>query len=208
MGHYGKHTLPELPYAYDALEPYIDEQTMRLHHDKHHLGYVNGLNKAEADLAQARESGDFSKIQDIQRRLAFHGSGHVNHVLFWRNMCPAKDYKDPSGALLEQIKKDFGSLDNLKAQFGAAAKAVEGNGWAFLAWSPEGGYLTTIAAENHQKQFVNNQIPLLVLDVWEHAYYLKYQNARGSYVDAFWNIVNWENVAENFEKAKAYQFPK
>lgn len=208
MGHYGKHTLPELPYAYDALEPHIDEQTMRLHHDKHHLGYVNGLNKAEADLAAARESGDFSKIQDIERRVAFHGSGHVNHTLFWRNMCPAKDYKDPSGKLAEQINKDFGSFENFKAQFSAAAKAVEGSGWAFLVWSPEGNYLTTIAGENHQKQFVNNQIPLLVLDVWEHAYYLNYQNNRGAYVDAFWNIVNWENVAENFDKALAYKFPE
>ncbi|AWV87904.1 superoxide dismutase [Bradymonas sediminis] len=208
MGHYGEHKLPELPYAYDALEPFIDEQTMRLHHDIHHNGYVNGLNKAEADLAAARESGDFSKIADIQRRLAFHGSGHVNHTLFWRNMCPPGDYKDPSGDLAKQIEKDFGSLENLKAQFAAAAKTVEGNGWGFLVWSPEGGYLTTVAAENHQKNFVNNQIPLLVLDVWEHAYYLKYQNKRGDYVENFFKIVNWENVAQNFANAKAYNFPK
>src|SRR5690554_4059498 len=106
MGHYGEHTLPDLPYAYDALEPHIDEQTMRLHHDKHHLGYVNGLNKAEQDLAEARKSGDFSKIADIQRRLAFHGSGHVNHTLFWRNMCPPGDFKAPSGELAQQIEKD------------------------------------------------------------------------------------------------------
>lgn len=208
MGHYGEHTLPELPYAYDALEPHIDEKTMRLHHDKHHQGYVNGLNKAERDLAEARKSGDFGNIRNIERRVAFHGSGHVNHTLFWRNMCPADDYKDPSGDLAKQIEKDFGSLDNLKAQFSAAAKGVEGSGWGFLVWSPEGGYLTTVAAENHQKQFVNGQIPLLVLDVWEHAYYLNYQNKRGDYVDNFWKIVNWENVAENFANAKAYNFPK
>jgi len=208
MGHYGEHTLPDLPYAYDALEPHIDEQTMRLHHDKHHLGYVNGLNKAEQDLAEARKSGDFSKIADIQRRLAFHGSGHVNHTLFWRNMCPPGDFKAPTGDLAKQIEKDFGSLENLQAQFGAAAKTVEGNGWGFLVWSPEGGYLTTIAAENHQNHFVNNQIPLLVIDVWEHAYYLNYQNKRGDYVENFFKIVNWENVAENFAAAKAYNFPK
>lgn len=207
MAHYGEHTLPDLPYAYDALEPYIDEQTMRLHHDKHHQGYVNGLNKAERDLAEARESGDFSNIRNIQRRLAFHGSGHINHTLFWRNMCSPDDYSDPSGALADQIEKDFGSLDNLKAQFGAAAKAVEGSGWGSLVWQPEGGYLTTVAYENHQKQMVNGQIPLLLLDVWEHAYYLKYQNNRGKYVENFFNIVNWDNVAENFDKAQAYEFP-
>jgi Fe-Mn family superoxide dismutase len=207
MAHYGEHTLPDLPYAYDALEPYIDEQTMRLHHDKHHQGYVNGLNKAERELAEARESGDFSNIRNIERRIAFHGSGHINHTLFWRNMCSPDDYSDPSGDLLSQIETDFGSLDNLKAQFGAASKAIEGSGWGFLIWQPEGKYLTTIGAENHQKQFMNNQIPLLVLDVWEHAYYLKYQNNRGKYVDNFFNIVNWDNVAQNFDKAKNYEFP-
>src|SRR5690554_414169 len=134
MGHYGKHTLPELPYAYNALEPFIDEQTMRLHHDKHHMGYVNGLNAAEKALEEARKSGNFGQIQHLQRLAAFHGSGHFNHMLFWNNMCAFGDYTDPSGGLLKQIEQDFGSFDGFKAQFAAAAKAVEGSGWAFLAW--------------------------------------------------------------------------
>ena len=207
MAAYGEHTLPDLPYAYDALEPYIDEQTMRLHHDKHHQGYVNGLNGAERELAEARKNGDFGNIRNIERRVAFHGSGHINHTLFWRNMCAPDDTTDPSGDLANQIDRDFGGLDSLKAQFSAAAKAVEGSGWGFLVWNPEGEYLTTTAAENHQKQFMNNAIPLLVLDVWEHAYYLKYQNNRGKYVDQWWNVVDWDNVAHNFDKAQNYEFP-
>ena len=202
----GEHKLPELNYSYDALEPYIDEQTMRLHHSKHHQGYVNGLNNAEKALAKARESGDFSDIRNLERLAAIHGSGHFNHCLFWQNMIPADCYKDPGGDLLSQIKKDFGSLDNLKAQFGAAAKAVEGSGWGFLAWQPGGNQLVTLAAENHQKQTQFTAIPILALDVWEHAYYLKYQNKRGEYVDNWWNIVNWENVAENFARATQYEF--
>ncbi|RDV37188.1 superoxide dismutase [Bradymonadaceae bacterium TMQ3] len=202
----GNHTLPELNYAYDALEPFIDEQTMRLHHSKHHMGYVNGLNAAEKGLKEARESGDFGKIRDLERLAAFHGSGHFNHCLFWQNMTPADNYKDPSGDLIKQINKDFGSLDGLKAQFGAAAKAVEGSGWGLLCWQPAGEQLVTLAAENHQKQTQFTAIPVLALDVWEHAYYLKYQNARGQYVDQWWNVVNWENVAENLARATQYKF--
>ncbi|MFP4599626.1 MAG: superoxide dismutase [Persicimonas sp.] len=207
MAGFGEHTLPDLPYAYDALEPYIDEQTMRLHHDKHHQGYVNGLNSAERKLAEARESGDFSNIRSIERAIAFNGSGHINHTLFWENMCPADQSGEPEGALADQIAQDFGSLDNLKAQFSACAGAVEGSGWGILIWNPEGKYLSTIAGENHQKQFFNNQIPILLLDVWEHAYYLKYQNNRGKYVEQWWNVVNWDNVAHNFDKAQSYEFP-
>jgi superoxide dismutase, Fe-Mn family len=207
MAAYGDHTLPDLEYAYDALEPHIDAQTMKLHHSKHHAGYVKGLNAAEKELAQARQSGDFSNIRDIERRIAFHGSGHINHTLFWRNMCPPSESGSPSGDLANQIAKDFGDLDTLKSQFSAAAGAVEGSGWGILIWNPEGKYLSTVAAENHQKQFMNNQIPLLVLDVWEHAYYLKYQNKRGDYVKNWWNVVDWDNVAHNFDKAQAYEFP-
>lgn len=203
----GNHKLPELPYAYDALEPYIDEQTMRLHHDKHHLGYVNGLNAAENALAEARKSGDFSQIQHLERLSAFHGSGHFNHVMFWNNMCPADQYTDPTGDLLKQIEKDFGSFDGFKAQFAAAAKAVEASGWAFLCWQPAGNQLVTLAAENHHKQTQFTAIPILALDVWEHAYYLKYQNNRGGYVDNFFKIINWKDVAQNFESALKYKFP-
>lgn len=203
----GEHTLPELPYAYDALEPHIDEQTMRLHHDKHHLGYVNGLNNAEKKLAEARESGDFGLIRHWERELAFNGAGHFNHVLFWNNMCPADQSGAPEGDLLSQINADFGSFDKFKAQFSAASSKVEGSGWGMLVWETIGHHLTTVAVQNHQHYFPITSIPVLVLDVWEHAYYLKYQNARGSYVENFWNVVNWANVSENLEKAKKCEWP-
>ncbi|MFB6263478.1 MAG: superoxide dismutase [Bradymonadaceae bacterium] len=204
---YGEHTLPELPYSYDALEPYIDEQTMRLHHDKHHQGYVDGLNSAEKELAEARQEGNFDDIRNLERLVAFHGAGHFNHTIFWNNLTPAEDYTDPSGDLLQQIENDFGSFDNLKEQFGAAAKSVEGSGWGMLVWEPAGEHLLTLGVENHQKQLFGSAIPVLVIDVWEHAYYLNYQNNRGEYVDNFWNIVDWDNVAANLEGAKNYEFP-
>lgn len=200
-----RHTLPELSYSYDALEPIIDEQTMKLHHGKHHQGYVNGLNAAEAKLAEAREKNDFGLVKHYERELAFHGAGHFNHCLFWKNMIPAKDAKPVSGVLKEQIEKDFGSFEAFQKHFSAAAGAVEGSGWGMLVWESLGEHLLVVGVENHQKNFLPTTIPLLVLDVWEHAYYLSYQNRRAEYVEKWWSIVDWENVAENFEKAKGYK---
>ncbi|MCD4686292.1 MAG: superoxide dismutase [Anaerolineae bacterium] len=199
-----QYELPPLPYAYDALEPYIDEQTMRLHHDKHHLGYVNGLNAALEKLAAARASGDYAAVKALSRAAAFHGSGHFLHSVFWPNMAPAGNGGggEPDGELAAQIVKDFGSFANFKAQFAAASKAVEGSGWGLLVWEPNGGQLEVLQAEKHQNLTQWGVVPLLVIDVWEHAYYLKYQNARGAYVDAFWNIVNWADVAERFKAAR------
>ncbi len=198
-----EYKLPDLPYAYNALEPYMDEQTMRLHHDKHHAAYVNGLNAALAKLSEARQKGDFSSIQALSKLLAFHGSGHFMHSLFWQVMCSHEKSKEPSsGQFFEQIKTDFGSLENFKKQFSEAAKAVEGNGWAVLAWEPLGKRLLVLQAENHQKFTFQGSLPLLVLDVWEHSYYLKYQNNRAGYVDAWWNIANWREVEKRFENAK------
>ncbi|NLF76692.1 MAG: superoxide dismutase [Chloroflexi bacterium] len=199
-----KHELPPLPYAYDALEPHIDEQTMRLHHDKHHLGYVNGLNKAEEKLAEARAAGDFAMVKHWSREAAFHGSGHFLHAIFWPNMAPAGNGGGgaPSGVLAEQINKDFGSVEAFKAHFSAAANAVEGSGWALLVWQPVGEKLEVLQSEKHHNLTQWGVVPLLVLDVWEHAYYLKYQNNRGAYVEAFWNVVNWSDVAERFKAAR------
>ncbi len=199
-----KHELPPLPYAYDALEPHIDEQTMRLHHDKHHLGYVNGLNKAEDELAKARDEGNFGLIKHWEREAAFHGSGHFLHSIFWPNMAPAGNGGggQPSGDLANQINQDFGSFDKFKAQFTAAANAVEGSGWALLVWEPEGRHLSVLTAEKHQNLTQWSVVPLLVIDVWEHAYYLKYQNQRAAYVEAFWNVVNWPDVAERYTAAR------
>jgi len=200
-----KHVLPPLPYAYEALEPHIDEQTMRLHHDKHHQSYVDGLNKAEDMLAQARSSGDFALVKHWEREAAFHGSGHFLHSIFWPNMAPPGNGGggEPTGELASQISRDFGSFAAFKAQFGAAAKAVEGSGWAILAWQPAGAQLVVLTSEKHQNLTQWGVVPLLVLDVWEHAYYLRYQNNRGAYVDAWWNVVNWADVAERLKAARS-----
>jgi Fe-Mn family superoxide dismutase len=198
-----EYSLPALPYEYNALEPYIDEQTIRIHHDKHHLAYVNGLNKASKDLEDARSRNDYSNIQALEKLLAFHGSGHVLHTLFWESMCPALSSRETaSGDFLEQIKKDFGSFESMKAQLSAATKAVEASGWGVLAWEQSGKRLLILTAENHQKLTVWGTVPLLVIDVWEHAYYLKYQNNRAGYVDNFWKIVNWSKAEERFIEAQ------
>jgi Fe-Mn family superoxide dismutase len=198
------HQLPPLPYAYDALEPYIDEQTMRLHHDIHHEGYVKGLNNAEAKLADARAAGDFALVKHWSREAAFHGSGHLLHSIFWPNMIAASEAKPaPEGALAEAIKRDFGSFEAFKSQFVAASTAVEGSGWGILAYRPDDGALVILTAEKHQNLTQWGVVPLLVLDVWEHAYYLKYQNRRGEYVKNFFNIINWDDVAARLEKARS-----
>jgi len=201
------HSLPPLPYPYEAMEPHIDTQTMKLHHDMHHKSYVDGLNAAEDKLAAARQSGDFAAVKHLARELAFHGSGHFLHCIFWNNLAPAGKGGggEPSGALADQIKKDFGSGDAFQKQFSANATAVEGGGWGMVVWQgpPGAGKLEILGVEKHQ---VNTQLstqPVLVLDVWEHAYYLKYQNRRAEYVKAFWNVVNWKDVGDRLAKLKS-----
>jgi Fe-Mn family superoxide dismutase len=200
-----KYELPPLPYAYNALEPHLDEQTMRLHHDKHHLAYVNGLNKAEEMLEAARASGDFAMVKHWSREAAFHGSGHFLHSIFWPNMAAAGSGGggQPSGDLASQITSDFGSFEAFKKHFSAAANAVEGSGWALLVWEPQAGHLAVLQSEKHQNLTQWGVTPLLVLDVWEHAYYLKYQNNRGAYVEAWWNVVNWSDVAARLKAARS-----
>ncbi len=192
------HELPPLPYDYEALEPHIDAQTMKLHHDIHHAGYVKGLNNAEEKLAAARESGDFGLVKHWERELAFHGAGHFLHCVFWENMGPDGGGQ-PEGALADAITARFGSFDAFAAQFKAAGGAVEGSGWVILAQNNETGALDILTAEKHQNltQWVNT--PLLVCDVWEHAYYLKYQNKRPDYLSAFMNVINWKDVAKRFK---------
>jgi Fe-Mn family superoxide dismutase len=196
------HVLPPLDYPYEALEPHIDAQTMKLHHDIHHLAYVNGLNNAEAKLAEAREKGDFALIKHWSRELAFHGAGHFLHCVFWKNMAPNGGGK-PGGKLMAQIEKDFGSYDAFVAQFKAAGAAVEGSGWVILVKNWPVNKLEILQAEKHQDlgQWVTE--PLLALDVWEHAYYLKYQNKRADYINAFMNVVNWKDVELRFAGPRA-----
>lgn len=196
----GGHTLPPLPYAYDALEPYIDKATMRLHHDKHHRAYVDGLNRAERALQAARASGQFDLVKHWERELAFNGAGHCLHTIFWNVMSPQGGGR-PTGALADAINASFGSFEAFQRQFSAAAEQVEGGGWAILVWSPRSGRLEILQAEKHQNLSQWDVVPLLPLDVWEHAYYLKHQNRRADYIRDWWNVVNWPYVAERFAKA-------
>lgn len=202
----GGHTLPELPYPTNALEPYISEEIMKLHHEKHHRSYVEGLNKAELNLKKARETNDFSLIKHWSRELAFHGSGHYLHTIFWKNMSP-NGGGSPHGLLNGEIESYFGSFDAFKKQFSEAAKQVEGVGWALLVWSPRARHLEVLQSERHMLLTQWDTIPLLVLDVWEHAYYLQYKNKRAEYVDNWWKIVNWHDVEIRFEKAAEIKWP-
>jgi len=196
----GGHSLPPLPYGYDALEPIISKEIMELHHDKHHQSYVDGLNKAEKMLKKARESHDFSLVKHWSRELSFHGSGHYLHTIFWNNMKPAGGGQ-PTGKLLAKIQSYFGSFDAFKKHFSEAAKEVEGGGWALLVWSPRSRHLEVLQAEKHNNLTQWDTIPLLVLDVWEHAYYLQYKNNRADYIKNWWSIVNWKDVEKRFEEA-------
>jgi superoxide dismutase len=197
----GGHTLPPLPYAYNALEPHIDELTMRIHHDKHHQSYVDGLNKAEREMAEARKKNEFSLIKHWERELAFNGAGHYLHTIFWDNMSPQGGGL-PTGALADQINRDFGGHEAFKRQFSQAAEKVEGGGWAILVWSPRSHRLEILQAEKHQNLSQWDIVPLLALDVWEHAYYLKHQNKRADYIQAWWNVVNWPYVQERYLAAR------
>lgn len=197
----GGHTLPPLPYAYNALEPYIDEKTMMIHHDKHHQSYVDGLNKAEKKLAEARMNNDYDLVKHWERELAFNGAGHYLHTIFWNVMSPQGGGR-PAGSLLDAIERSFGSYDAFKAQFSEAANKVEGGGWALLVWSPRSRRLEILTAEKHQNLSQWDVVPLLALDVWEHAYYLKHQNNRADYIQDWWKVVNWPYVAERYSAAR------
>lgn len=195
VGHGGEYTLPTLPYGYDALEPSIDAETMKLHHDKHHAAYVKGANDALAKLAEIRDGkADPAMLSDWTEKFAFNLSGHVLHSVFWAGLGPKSG--KPEGTLATDIDKNFGSLDKLKAQFSAVATQVQGNGWGVLAYEPTARRLVVLQVRNHQLNVAWTAIPLLVLDVWEHAYYLKYKNVRADYVKAFWNVVNWDAVGQ------------
>lgn len=196
------HVLPELPYAYDALEPVIDQATVRLHHDKHHAGYVAGLNKAEAALAAALANGNHADIKSTMKELAFHGSGHILHTLYWESMGPGAGGA-PEAELAREIDRCFGSFDSFKALFSAATASVEGSGWGVLAWDSPNQRLVVLQAEKHQDLAQWGVTPLLVCDVWEHAYYLKYQNRRPDYIAAWWGLVSWGGVQERFLRALA-----
>ncbi|XP_002160626.2 superoxide dismutase [Mn], mitochondrial-like isoform X1 [Hydra vulgaris] len=197
-----KHTLPELGYEYNALEPTISGQIMEIHHRKHHQAYVNNLNTAEEQLAEAQHKGDTSKIISLAPALKFNGGGHINHSIFWTNLSPNGGGK-PTGELLEAIIKDFGSFEAMKTRLSSSAVAVQGSGWGWLGYDSVTKRLAITALPNQDPlQATTGLIPLLGIDVWEHAYYLQYKNVRLDYVNAIFNIIDWKNVSARFVAAK------
>jgi Fe-Mn family superoxide dismutase len=197
-----RYTLPELDYDVAALEPHLSARIVELHHDEHHAAYVDGANETAEKLRGARESGDFPTINQLEKNLAFHVSGHVLHSLLWKNLSPDGGGA-PEGDLAAAVDESFGSFDAFRAQFDAAAMGVQGSGWAALAWEPTGGLLVVEQVYDHQSNLVQGGSPLLVLDMWEHAFYLQYENVKGDWVQAFWNLVNWPDVAARFAGASS-----
>jgi len=200
------HELPPLPYAFDALEPHIDARTMEIHHDKHHAAYVTNLNAALAGKAELEQKSIIELLADlslapteIRTAVRNHGGGHLNHSMFWKLMSPGGG-GEPSGELGDAIASTFGSFDDFKTTFGKAAATRFGSGWAWL--SVNGGKLEVTSTANQDTPVMEGAKPILGLDVWEHAYYLKYQNRRPDYIGAWWNTVNWDQVAEFFKQAK------
>ncbi|ROP60776.1 Fe-Mn family superoxide dismutase [Curtobacterium sp. PhB130] len=199
-----EYTLPELPYDYAALEPHISGKIMQLHHDKHHQTYVTGANTALQQLAEARESGNLANVNKLEKDLAFNLGGHVNHSIFWTNLGP--DTKVPEGELAAAIDEFFGSFEKFQAQFTAVATGIQGSGWSVLAWDTVGQKLTTFQLFDQQANVPFGLVPIFMLDMWEHAFYLDYLNVKADYVKAVWNIVDWENVAARFANAKSQSF--
>ena len=194
------YTLPELAYDYSALAPSISGAIMELHHSKHHQAYVTGANTALAQLADARDKGDFAWVNKLEKDLAFNLGGHINHSIFWTNLSPDGGDK-PTGDLAAAIDDQFGSFDKFTAHFTAVALGVQGSGWAVLAYDSIGQKLIIVQFFDQQANLPAGIVPLLMLDVWEHAYYLDYKNVRADYVKAFWNIANWANVQERYTAA-------
>lgn len=196
--------LPKLPYAYDALEPYIDTETMTIHHDKHHATYVANVNAAlekHPEIGEDLEAllADVDSIPaDIRQAVINNGGGHLNHALFWELLSPEK--QEPTAQVLAAIEEDFGSFDEFKAAFTQAATTRFGSGWAWLVVN-ENGKLEVLSTANQDTPISQGKAPILALDVWEHAYYLKYRNVRPDYIKAFFDIINWEKVAELYSKA-------
>ncbi|MEX2122651.1 MAG: superoxide dismutase [Woeseia sp.] len=203
-----KHLLPPLPYDYAALEPHIDARTMELHHDKHHASYVASLNAALEKLPDLQERSatwlllNLNKVPEaVRTTVRNNAGGHVNHSLFWRAMTPA-GAAAPEGSLADAIKRDFGSLEKFKARFAEAGTKLFGSGWVWLARAQqEGGKLVVLATPGHENPLVQGHFPILVNDIWEHAYYLKHQNRRPEYLDRWWSIANWQEAARRFGRS-------
>jgi superoxide dismutase, Fe-Mn family len=196
------YTLPDLPYDYGALEPHISGEIMQLHHDKHHNTYVTALNDVLEKLAGARDKGDFGAIVGMEKTLAFNLGGHVNHSVFWNNLSPEGGDK-PTGELAAAINETFGSFDGFQAHFTAVASTIQGSGWAILAWDSVGQSLHIVQLYDQQANVPVGMVPVVMLDMWEHAFYLQYKNVKPDYVKAWWNVVNWADADKRFEAARS-----
>jgi Fe-Mn family superoxide dismutase len=201
-----QYSLPDLPYDYGALEPHLSGQIIELHHDKHHAAYVAGANTALEKLAEAREKGEFGALTGIEKNLAFHVSGHLLHSLYWQNMSPDGG-GEPEGELAAAVVEDFGSVAALKTQMSQVIATVQGSGWAALSWEPVGQRLVVHQVLDHQDNVAAGSLPIFVIDGWEHAWYLQYKNVKADYVTAFWNVVNWADVATRFAKVRSVTLP-
>jgi Fe-Mn family superoxide dismutase len=196
------YSLPDLPYDYAALEPYISGEIMELHHSKHHNAYVTGINTAVEQLAEAREEESFGSLSTLEKNLAFHLGGHVNHSVFWPNMSPDGGDK-PTGEFAAAIDEWFGGFDRFRAHFQATALGVQGSGWSVLTWDVLAQRPYVIQHFDHQGNVPICMVPLLMLDMWEHTYYLQYKNDKATFVQQWWNIVNWDDVHRRFEAARS-----
>lgn len=198
-----KYILPNLPYPYDALEPVISEDIMRLHHQKHHQTYINNLTSALKDFALAAVKGDVATMALLCPQIHFNGGGHINHSIFWQNLCPPSQAKGkPTGKLLQAIEHEFGTFDEFKSLFNKHTAAIQGSGWGWLGFNPVAKCVQFSTTTNQDPLMATRGlIPLLGIDVWEHAYYLQYKNVRADYLRAIWDIINWDDVGSRFDAA-------
>jgi len=196
-----RYTLPDLPYDFSALEPHISGQIMELHHGKHHASYVRTANSVLDKLAEAREKMDFTRLAALERALAFNLSGHILHSIFWQNISPNGGGL-PQGSLAEAIQKDFGSSDRFRKQLVKVASTIIGSGWAALVWEPLGEQLLITQIYDHQSNLAQGGVPLLVIDAWEHAYYLQYQNRKAEFFEALWKLWNWSDIEKRYAAAR------
>jgi Fe-Mn family superoxide dismutase len=193
--------LPELPYGYDALEPHVSRELLELHHDAHHAAYVKGANDTLDKLEEARRDRDFAHLGQLEKSLAFNVAGHVLHSLLWKNIAPDGG-GSPAGELEDALTRDFGGFTGFKEQLTAAAASVQGSGWGALSWEPLAGRLLVEQVYDHQGNTGNATVPILVVDMWEHAYYLQFRNKKSAWLETFWQLVNWTDVSERLTKVR------
>jgi Fe-Mn family superoxide dismutase len=194
----GKYTLPQLPYDYAALEPHVSARIMELHHGKHHASYVKNANDVLDQIEESRQKEDWSRLPALERALAFHLSGHILHSIFWGNLTPRGGGR-PGESLARALERDLGGFDRFQAQMNQAAATIMGSGWAALVWEPTGGRLLVTQVYDHQSNLVQGGLPILVMDAWEHAFYLQYENRKTDFFAALWNVWNWEDIGRRYE---------